>query len=1050
MNIQPRDRFQPYSRAAAERGEVTAVLGPTNTGKTHLAVERMLGHASGMIGLPLRLLAREIYDRVVRARGAACVALITGEEKIMPPRPTYYVCTVESMPVSIQTEFLAVDEIQLCADAERGHIFTDRLLHARGRRETMFLGAETMRPLLRQLLPEARFISRPRFSQLHYAGSNKLSRMPRRSAIVAFSSDAVYGIAELIRRQRGGAAVVMGSLSPRTRNAQVALFQSGDVDFLVATDAIGMGINMDVDHIAFASTSKFDGFGHRDLRPTEIAQIAGRAGRYLNDGTFGTTGDAGQMDDDLIRQVENHHFDPLKSIKWRNSDLDFGTVSRLISSLEIAPPIRALGRTRENCDLAALRLLAANGEIARMGCSPAAVKRLWQVCQVPDFRKLGPELHDRMLGELYRHYMSDAGVLPEDYVARHVDRLDKVDGDLDTLSTRIAHIRTWTFVANRSGWLSDSNYWRERTRGIEDRLSDALHERLTLRFIDRRTSVLMKRLHQKEELMASLTPEGDVMVEGEFVGRLDGFRFSADPSVDGIHAHTLRNAAAQALQGEIGARAFRLDRHARIDDGKIIAIGDDGLIRWEGMVVARLNAGQEILSPRVELIADSDLLSGQSEMAVREALEGWLSRRIRSALEPLIALRDSTELAGAGKGLAFQLVEALGLLPRAGVAGFVKNVDQTERAKLRKLGVRFGEHYIYMPALIKPGPSAMKLRLWRVGNRIEAPLSIPAAGLSSVAVDPGLPEGYYLISGYGVCGPRAIRIDMLERLMVQLRQKNTAGAFPLTAQLWSPVGCGVGDFEAVMRALGYAPLKSPSPAAPNTNETPALEATDMETSGAQEPYDTPEPDTSEDDTSEHDTSEHETLAEEQLVMALEETMPPADAMAAEPGEPLEFEEASLQLDLPPLAEEISQSESSVPVTPAAAQTAAAQILWKFQPPRTSRPAQQPKTAKPRREHIIPKRAGGETRLLDPAIVQAREAAKAANTDKPPRGPKPKTSGKHRTKPEKPSGNIRLESKPSESKPFEQKPRPQAADKPIDPDSPFAKLQALKERMQKSA
>jgi len=1021
MNIHPRDRFLASGRLV-ERGEVTAVLGPTNTGKTHLAVERMLGHASGMIGLPLRLLAREIYDRVVRMRGAACVALITGEEKILPARPSYYVCTVESMPVSIETEFLAVDEIQLCADAERGHIFTDRLLHARGRRETMFLGAETMRPLLKQLLPGARFVTRPRFSHLTYAGSNKLSRMPRRSAIVAFSSDAVYGIAELIRRQRGGAAVVMGSLSPRTRNAQVALFQSGEVDFLVATDAIGMGINMDVDHIAFAALSKFDGFGHRDLRATEIAQIAGRAGRYLNDGTFGVTGDSGRMDEDLINQVENHRFDPLRSIKWRNSDLDFGSIARLIDSLEEAPPLRGLGRTRENCDLTALRLLAADSTLSGLTSSPAAVKRLWQVCQVPDFRKLGPELHSRMLSELYRHYMSDAGVLPEDYVARNVDRLDRTDGDIDTLSTRVAHIRTWTFVANRAGWLSDSNYWRERTRAIEDRLSDALHERLTLRFIDRRTSVLMKRLHQKEELMASLTPEGDVMVEGEFVGRLDGFRFSADPSVDGIHAHTLRTAAAQALQSEIGARAFRLDRHARIDDGKIIAIGDDGLIRWEGMIVARLAGSQEILMPRIELIADSDLLTGQAETSVREALESWLTRRIAKVLEPLFALRDSTELTGAGKGLAFQLIEALGLLPRAGIAGFVKNVDQAERAKLRKLGVRFGEHYIYMPALIKPGPSAMKLRLWRVAQRIEAPLSIPAAGLSSVPFDAAMPEGYYLMAGYGVCGPRAIRIDMFERLLVLLRQKNNAGPFPLTAQLWSPVGCGVTDFEAVMRALDYAPI--------DPNDVSA-------TAQAASPESAEPP--SEDQMSETiDPADSDIEAEEQLSMLLDVDM--TDAGAPPDPEEISASDASPEADaLPDAAPDLAAD---------APQDAAAPIiLWKFQPQRRNHPQRQVKR-KQRREVIIipkkPQRQVSETILLDPAIVQAREAernATAAQRHKPKQPAKPK-------KPAKPHGNIKLDARPAPQN-MSSKPRP-AADKPIDPDSPFAKLQALKERMQKSA
>lgn len=982
---------------------MTAVLGPTNTGKTHLAVERMLGHASGMIGLPLRLLAREIYERVVKLRGAACVALITGEEKILPARPSYYVCTVESMPVSIETEFLAIDEIQLCADSERGHIFTDRLLHARGRRETMFLGSETMRPLLRQLLPDAHFITRPRFSKLTYSGTNKLSRMPRRSAIVAFSSDEVYGIAELIRRQRGGAAVVMGSLSPRTRNAQVALYQSGEVDFLVATDAIGMGINMDVDHVAFASLSKFDGFGHRDLRASELAQIAGRAGRYLNDGTFGTTGDAGHMSEELINQVENHRFDPLRAIKWRNSALDFGSISRLISSLELMPPLYGLGRTRENCDLSALRLLAADARISSLVCGPAGVKKLWQVCQVPDFRKLGPELHARLLAELFRHFMSDAGVLPEDYVARHVDRLDRTDGEIDTLSTRIAHIRTWTFVANRSGWLADSAYWRERTRGIEDRLSDALHERLTQRFIDRRTSVLMQRLHQKEDLMVSLTAEGDVMVEGEFVGRLDGFRFLADQSVEGIHARTLRTAAAQALQGEIGARAFRLDRHARIDDGKIIAIGDDGLIRWEGMVVAKLNAGHDILLPRLEILADDDLLSGQAEYAVREALESWLTRRIRAVLEPLIALQDSTELSGVSKGLAFQLVEGLGLLPRAPINALLKNVDQTERAKLRKLGVRFGEQFVYMPALLKPAPSVMKLRLWRVFKRIEGTLSVPPAGLSSVPVDPAMPEGFYLISGYGVCGPRAIRIDMLERLLVQLRQKNTAGPFPLTAQLWSPVGCGVGDFEAVMRSLGYAPLAvSENPVAPpQTAAETQTPAPDMPDDAAEIP---------------------------QMEEPAAEALPDTEMQASAPAD----------IDALDASEEAPAAEAE-PATEAALAPPAGpvQILWKFKPQRQPKPVQ-PRREKPQK----PARIVSETRLLDPAELAARAAAQA----KAPRPNKDQAKSKNRPAPK--SGNIKLDRPPEEKKPrIAQPPR---ADKPVDPDSPFAKLQALKERMQKSA
>ncbi len=809
---------QHIEKAPAEN--VTAVLGPTNTGKTHLAVERMLGYASGIIGLPLRLLAREIYDRVVAQRGAGAVALITGEEKILPANPRYYVCTVESMPLGIQVEFLAVDEIQLCADPDRGHVFTNRLLHARGRYETMFLGAETMRPVIKRLLPEAHFVTRPRFSSLSYAGSCKLARMPRRSAVVAFSADQVYGIAELIRRQRGGAAVVMGALSPRTRNAQVALYQSGEVDFLVATDAIGMGLNMDVNHVAFASLAKFDGVQHRPLWPAEVAQIAGRAGRYRNDGSFGTTGEAGLLDEMLVEQVETHRFDPLRAIKWRNARLEFGSLRRLIDSLETPPPVRGLGRTRQASDIGALKLLAADNEIARLSANPDAVRRLWQVCQVPDFRKVSPDSHTRLLAELFHHVMSDAGVLPEDYIARQVNRLDRADGEIHTLAGRIANIRTWTFVANRSGWLRDGAHWQGRTREVEDKLSDALHERLTQRFIDRRTSVLMRRLHQKEELMASLTPEGDVLVEDQFVGKLKGFRLEVDPQVSGAESKMLRTAAHQALQGEIAARAFRLERHARIDEGKIITIDPEGQILWENQPVARLLPGHDMVSPRVDMIADQELLGDQAVASLVETLGGWLARHIARVLEPLVQLKAAEGLDGLTRGLAFQLAEAMGTLRRDAVAATVKELGQAERGKLRKLGVRFGERHIYVPALIKPAPAALKLSLWRVVHQPALDASAraveaPGPGLSSVPADPHAAEDFYLTAGFDVCGPRAIRIDMLDRLVAQLRTLNSEGPFPLTASLWSPVGCGVEDFEAVMQALGYVKVgERPVPAEP--------------------------------------------------------------------------------------------------------------------------------------------------------------------------------------------------------------------------------------------
>ncbi|HEY9216605.1 MAG TPA: helicase-related protein, partial [Phenylobacterium sp.] len=483
---------------------LVAVLGPTNTGKTHLAVERMLGHASGMIGLPLRLLAREVYDRIVKARGPRSVALITGEEKIVPPRPQYFVCTVEAMPLSREVEFLAVDEIQLCADPERGHVFTHRLLHARGKSETMLLGASTMAPLVRRLLPHAEIVSRERFSDLSYSGPKKLTRLPRRSAVVAFSADQVYAIAELIRRQRGGAAVVMGSLSPRTRNAQVALYQSGEVDFLVATDAIGMGLNMDVDHVAFAGLRKFDGRRTRWLHPQEIAQIAGRAGRYRKDGTFGVTGECEDMDPDLVEAVEQHHFEPVPAAEWRNAKLDFGSLPLLMRSLAAPPDRQGLKLAEESLDEMTLRQLAADPEIADRCRDRSALFRLWDVCQTPDFRKTSSEDHVRLVRDFFGHLTGRTHKIPEDWIARQYDWLNRTDGEIDALAGRLASVRTLAYVANRPDWLADPAGWQGQTRQLEDRLSDTLHEKLMARFVDRRTSALMRGLRVREDLLAGV------------------------------------------------------------------------------------------------------------------------------------------------------------------------------------------------------------------------------------------------------------------------------------------------------------------------------------------------------------------------------------------------------------------------------------------------------------------------------------------------------------------------------------------------------------------
>ena len=537
---------------------VTAVLGPTNTGKTHLAIERMLGHDSGLIGLPLRLLAREVYDKIAARVGTGAVALITGEEKIKPERPRYYVCTVEAMPRSADVDFLAIDEVQLAADPERGHVFTDRLLHVRGRQETLLLGAQTMRDAISDLIPGANFISRPRLSKLTYAGEKKITRLPTRTALVAFSASEVYAIAELIRRQRGGAAVVLGALSPRTRNAQVALYQSGDVDFLVATDAIGMGLNLDVDHVAFAGTRKYDGQVHRELTAGELGQIAGRAGRHMNDGTFGVTGAVEAFSSDLIDRLETHTFEPVKSLQWRNRALDFASLDRLRESLREAPREGRLTRARTADDTLALETVCHDREVTAFAVSRSAVSRLWDVCQVPDYRKISSQNHAELVATLYKFLMGPEERIPQDWFAEQVGLADRTDGDIDTLANRIAHVRTWTFVSNRGDWLADPEHWQERTRAIEDSLSDALHEQLTQRFVDRRTSALMKGLKEKDELHADIAEDGAVHVEKHFVGRLLGFRFFPDAQAEGIHGRAARNAATRILARELDMRVRRV------------------------------------------------------------------------------------------------------------------------------------------------------------------------------------------------------------------------------------------------------------------------------------------------------------------------------------------------------------------------------------------------------------------------------------------------------------------------------------------------------------
>ena len=1018
----------PHRRAGLhDDARVWAVLGPTNTGKTHLAIERMLGHETGMIGLPLRLLAREVYDKVAARAGAGQVALVTGEEKIVPRATRYWVTTVEAMPVSVPVDFLAVDEVQLAADPERGHVFTQRVMHARGMLETLFLGADTARNRLRDLVPGCRFEQRPRFSELSYTGQKKITRLPRRSAVVAFSAERVYAIAELIRRQRGGAAVVMGALSPRTRNAQVALYQSGDVDFIVATDAIGMGLNMDVDHVAFAAREKFDGLHHRPLTTAEMGQIAGRAGRYMNDGTFGVTGEAPPLEAEEIEEIEDHRFEPLRVFMWRNDDLDFGSIPALMESLDTAPPGRGLARPRMAADMAALTLMARDERVIRTATSADAVRLLWEVAQVPDFRKVMIDEHATLLANIYDHLMQAPGgapgVIPDDWFLAHLRRTDRTDGDIDALATRLAHVRTWTYVANRANWLADPAYWQGVTRAIEDRLSDALHERLTQRFIDRRTSVLLKRLRQSEDLMAAVSQDGEVTVEGEFVGRLQGLVFVPDPRAEGLEGKALRAASDKAVAGEIEARAAALAAAA----DAAISLTEHGRLMWQDAAVGRLVAGADRLSPPVEIVAGEEL-DATARQAVAARLETWTRAHVAKVFEPLLKLRDAEDVTGLARGIAFRLIEALGSIRRDEASDDIQALAQPDRAQLRKYGVRFGAFSIFMPALLKPAPAHLALLLHAVhaarGAAGELPAP-PAPGLTSATAEPGVPDFFYPALGFRVCGPRAVRLDMLERLADAIRPKIAARAslgegyggagFVADADLMSLVGCSGEEFEGLLKALGFRPQtvrvkRLPAPAAAPADTTQTRAGTPEAPATPPDPGPGQGPDQSPDQSSEI----------------------PAEAEA----------EAEAEAGPEAVAPELQKAETPDAETPAGDALA------------TETPADTPADAPA--DAPSPEAELEEIVLWRPARRGRPPAARGSGSGKNDAGPK--EAGEHKqTRPRgkrrgKPRGKTDSKAgdtdrgKPAtarERPPMQARP-PHRKEKPIDPDSPFAILSKLKD------
>ena len=1005
--------------------DVTAVLGPTNTGKTYLAIERMIAHESGVIGLPLRLLAREVYARVADRVGADKVALVTGEEKIVPPGARYSVCTVEAMPRQTDAAFVAIDEVQLAADLERGHIFTDRILHLRGRQETLLLGAATMRGILERLLRGVSVVTRPRMSHLAYAGSKKLTRLPRRSAVVAFSADEVYGIAELIRRQRGGAAVVLGALSPRTRNAQVELYQSGDVDYLVATDAIGMGLNLDVDHVAFAQNRKFDGYQYRDLTAAELGQIAGRAGRHLRDGTFGVTGQVDPLPDELVERIEAHHFDPVKVLQWRTAAFDFANLDALRRSIDTIPPVDGLTRALPAIDARALASLSQDGEVARLATTPARVELLWEACALPDYRRIAPAQHADIIGSIFLD-LARKGHVDEDYMAEQVRLSDSTEGDIDTLSARIARIRTWTFVSHRPGWLADPAHWQEKTREIEDRLSDALHERLTKRFVDRRTSVLMRRLRENAMLEAEINPSGDVVVEGHHVGALTGFRFTADQSAGGEDAKAVRAAAQKALAQEFEARA---DRFAAAANGDF-ALASDGLLRWIGAPVATLAAGEDPLMPRVILLADEQL-TGPARDKVAARAERFVRYQIETQLKPLFDLKSADQLTGIARGVAFRLVENFGLVNRRDIADDVRSLDQEARAALRRLGVRFGAFHVFVPTLLKPGPAGIITLLWVLQNDgKEKPgfgdvVSSLASGRTSMVVDASFGQDFYRLAGYRTLGRRAVRVDILERLADLIRPalawRAGAGARPegaydgaafiVTPAMMSILGATADDMEEILKGLGYR--AEPKAAAEVQARLDALDTaakTAEVAAGAEEPAAGPEQ--AEDGAG----PDADAAPADDAVATVEETAAQGEAdpeqAPAEPAPPQIADagaEPLAEADQPP-AETVEEPR---PV-----------LLW--------RPARHEGRHGPRRgrDGDAGQRGKGKRRDGD---AGGRQDDGARAQRKP--GGKPHKQGGRDQRDDRRGGKPGHAARPRDERPAR-----------MDPDSPFAKLAALKERL----
>ncbi len=782
--------------------KILAILGPTNTGKTFLAIERMLEFENGAIGFPLRLLAREVYDKVVKKIGVSRVALVTGEEKIIPAKADYYLCTVESMPQDINFEFIAIDEIQMCADPERGHIFTDRLLNLRGDKLTMFLGSDTIKKLITKLAPETEFVYRERLSQLTYSGYKKISRIKPRSAIISFSVDDVYALAEFVRRQKGGAAVVMGSLSPKTRNSQVELYQSGDVDFLIATDAIGMGINMDIDNVYFSGLKKYDGKKIRSLRDSEIGQISGRAGRYMNDGSFGTTGECEKLTDEQIDKIENHQFDDVQNIFWRNSKLDFSSFSSLINSLNFKSENKNLLRNKDLIDECTLRYLISEKSKLILKHSSHYVRLLWECCQIPDFTKSSYNEHTDIICKVFTFLSSNKGKITNDWMKQQLSTLNNFEGNIDSLANRISYVRTWSYVSNKSNWVENADYWIAKTKDIEDRLSEKLHEELSKSFVDKRISVLSRGLKQDIQLDTKIIDENKIYINEHFIGKINGLKIELDYSKSSLNTDikSLKKAARSGAQEELKKRINYIIKN--IDN---LQLREDCKIYLDDKKIAELKPGKNYLNPIIKLIIDDTLDENEFDV-LKINIENWIETIKQKNLKDLLSIEKVSLKNSFSRGLSYQLFENNGVLKRDFAKEIIKNVTKDERYELRKKGIKIGKYHIYQPRMIRPNAVKLKTILWKCFNNV-TDISYPKFGLNFMSNFKNKNQKFLRICGFETFGKFIIRVDILEKLFLEILSRSTNYKFKLDAKVINLLGCNKDDFIKFIQLLEYKPIK---------------------------------------------------------------------------------------------------------------------------------------------------------------------------------------------------------------------------------------------------